>query len=132
MSYGRNALRIALTCALAVGLTGLAQTGGGALSSARAPAGPGIMEPACPQPGGGSCYFEYYDGDGLRTIEFDPEVGRCYNTSSAGAVRGTNKTNRRVHLWPTSNCSGGATALVDPGFSWNDPSHHYYSFRPIR
>ncbi|WP_282794098.1 hypothetical protein [Streptomyces sp. CC224B] len=41
-------------------------------------------------------------------------------------------TNRRVHLWPTSNCSGSPTALVDPGFSWNDPSHHYYSFRPIR
>ncbi|MEU5538855.1 hypothetical protein [Streptomyces sp. NPDC020362] len=87
--------------------------------------------PACPPPGGGTCYFEYYDDAGLRTIEFDPEVGRCYNTTSVGAVRGTNRTNRRIHLWPSSNCSGTATALVDPGFSWNDPSHHYYSYRPL-
>ncbi|GGO42254.1 MULTISPECIES: hypothetical protein [Streptomyces] len=132
MSYRRNALRIALTCALAIGLTGLSQTGGGARSSARATAEPGIMEPACPPPGGGTCYFEYYDDAGRRGIEFSPEVGRCYNMSSAGSVRGTNMTSKRVHLWPSSDCVGGATALVDPGFSWNDRSHYYYSFRPIR
>ncbi|MCI3935240.1 hypothetical protein [Streptomyces sp. AN091965] len=128
MTYPKTALRIALTCVLALGLTGIAQTGGATGSRAAADA----REPACPPPGGGSCYFEYYGDNGARTIEFDPEVGACYNTSSAGAVRGTNKTNRTVHLWPTSNCSGSATALVKPGFSWNDPSHHYYSFRPIR
>ncbi|GAA2628203.1 hypothetical protein GCM10010411_76900 [Actinomadura fulvescens] len=118
---GSQLLLITATTALT-----LAATATGTRAEAHA------MEPACPPPGGGSCYFEYYDASGLRTIEFEPEVGRCYNTGSAGAVRGTNQTNRRVHLWPTSNCSGGATALVDPGLSWNDPSHTYYSFRPIR
>ncbi|MGA4837957.1 hypothetical protein [Streptomyces sp. G45] len=121
----RTTLRIALATVLALGLTVLAQTGQATSSPAEARA----RVPACPPPGGGSCYFEYYDASGLRTIEFDPEVGRCYNTT--GAVRGTNKTNRTVHLWPTSNCSGSATALVSAGFSWNDPSHTYYSFKPI-
>ncbi|MEI5101089.1 hypothetical protein RB200_24220 [Streptomyces sp. PmtG] len=126
--YRRNALRLALTCVLALGLTGLAQAGGASGNRASADA----REPACPPPGGGSCYFEYYEASGFRTIEFDPEVGRCYNTSPGGAVRGTNKTNRTVHLWPTSNCSGSATALVASDLSWDDPSHRYSSFRPIR
>ncbi|MFD0385362.1 hypothetical protein ACFQ2B_33055 [Streptomyces stramineus] len=90
------------------------------------------LEPACPPPGGGTCYFEWYDASGNRTVELNPQIGACYNTSSAGAVRGTNKTNRTVHLWPTGNCSGSATALVGSGLSWNDPSHRYYSYRPIR
>ncbi|MFD6269118.1 hypothetical protein [Nocardia asteroides] len=127
MTYRKITLRRAVTCALSLGLAGLVHVGGGADRQATANA-----EPACPPPGGGTCYFEYYDDAGRRGIEFSPEVGRCYNMSSAGSVRGTNMTNRRVHLWPSSDCVGGATALVDPGFSWNDRSHYYYSFRPIR
>ncbi|GAA0471196.1 hypothetical protein ABZ951_19335 [Streptomyces sp. NPDC046215] len=122
------ALRLALAGALALGATGLAQAGSGTGSHAQARA----LEPACPPPGGGTCYFEWYDASGNRTVELNPQIGACYNTSSAGAVRGTNKTNRTVHLWPTGNCSGSATALVGSGLSWNDPSHRYYSYRPIR
>lgn len=124
----RAAVRLAVSGMLALGLLGLVQAAPGAGHRAEARA----LEPACPPPGGGTCYFEGYDAAGNRTVEIEPQVGVCYNTSTAGAVRGTNKTNRTVHLWPTSNCSGSATALVGPGLSWNDPSHRYYSFRPVR
>ncbi|MFI0740250.1 hypothetical protein ACH4PU_19495 [Streptomyces sp. NPDC021100] len=120
--------RLLCTAALVLGSAGFAQSAPG--TAGRAAAGP--LEPACPPPGGGTCYVEWFDSAGRRSIELSPEVGVCYNMTSAGAVRGTNMTTRTVHLWPSSDCVGSATALVTSGRSWNDPSHTYFSFRPIR
>ncbi|MER5784708.1 hypothetical protein ABT104_23745 [Streptomyces mobaraensis] len=120
--------RVLCAAVLVLGATGLSQAAPGTAGRAAARS----LEPACPPPGGGTCYFEWFDSAGRRGIELSPEIGVCYNTSSAGAVRGTNMTNRTVHLWPSSDCVGSATALVTSGRSWNDPSHTYFSFRPIR
>ncbi|WP_171171984.1 hypothetical protein [Streptomyces sp. I05A-00742] len=127
MSRRRVASRLVFAAALVLGATGLSQEGPGVGSHAAAR----TLEPACPPPGGGTCYFEWFDSVGRRSVELDPEVGVCRNMTSAGAVRGTNMTNRTVNLWPSSDCFGNPTALVAAGRSWNDPSHTYFSFRPV-
>ncbi|MEV4504621.1 hypothetical protein [Streptomyces klenkii] len=127
MRNRRMALYLAACCALTLAATGMAPGAVSAEPRARTQ----VLEPACDSPGTGQCYFEWFDRSGNRTVELDPEIGVCHNMA-AGAVRGTNRTNRTVHLWPRANCSDSATALVTSGRSWNDPSQPYFSFKPIR
>ncbi|GGX74739.1 hypothetical protein [Streptomyces hiroshimensis] len=127
MRYRRTALNLAAGCALILAAAGTAPGAVSAEPRARAQA----LEPACDSPGTGQCYFEWFDRSGNRTVELDPEIDVCYN-SAASAIRGTNRTNRVVLLWPRANCRDSATALVASGRSWNDPTQPYFSYKPVR
>jgi hypothetical protein len=95
------------------------------------PAAASVREPACPPGNGAGCEFDWFGSDNVRHPVFTPNVDVCVNMVPGGAIAGTNHTTRRVQLYKQVECGGGAAALVAPGRSWRDPSHVYFSFKPV-